>query len=736
MKQKTRLFILLLAIAGNTLIYAQKQTFDTFRDALFASGQISGQSGPSNMTWIENGAKYSFTKTNQGAQEIWTHNMKNGEEVLVFSTAGLKFPGTEQAFQYVSFQWTQDFQYLFFQTNFVPIWRYSGNSDYYYWSVEKKSLELIVHSAFSAEISPDGSKVGYGKNGELFVFDFATGKSVQLTDDAALNKYNGRFGWAQEEEFGLVQGWSWSPESKYMAYWQTDETGVPIYKLTDFAGQHPEYMEVPYPKVGDPIPVVKVGVLNTQTNKQKWMNIDLEGGYIPRMYWTNDPDQLAVVWMNREQDHLKLIMYNVASDKQKVVLEERSKTWIDVSDFFGRRMHHFYFPEEMNSFFFVSEIGGFAHIYHYDYGGALIQQVTKGDWEVIGIDAVDLKKKKLFYTSTEESPTERHLYEIKFDGSSKVKLTKEAGQHTVSVSPDGKYYLDTYSNVSTPRQVEMWTTKGKLVDKMVDNTAVLKYIENVAYAPKELFSFTNSDGQKLDGYVIKPIDFDPEKSYPLLLSVYGGPGSQGVYNSWESNPFSQFLAHQGYVIANVNNRGNGGYGDSFEKCVHENLGTYESQDFVETAQFLAKTFKWVDGERMAIYGHSYGGYTSSYTMLSHPGVFKAAIVAAPVTDHLLYDCILTERFMGLKENNMAGYKKSSVLTYAGNLDGAFLLAHSLMDENVHPQNTFQLVQALNMAGKDFELKIYPPGAHGIATDMTTYMLLHSQYFKFLEQHLK
>ncbi len=736
MNLKSRIILLLMVAFFFTASQGQKQKYETFRDALFAGGQLSGERGPANMTWIEGGAKYSFTKNNQGVQEIWTHTMKNGKEEVVFSANDLKIPGTDQPFQYVSFQWTQDFKYLFFQTNFRPIWRYSGNSDYFSWSVEEQKLTQIVSSAFSAEISPDGTQVGYGKDGELFVFDLASRESTQLTNDAAPHKYNGRFGWAQEEEFGLVQGWIWSPESKYMAYWQSDESQVPIYKLTDFSGQHPEYMEVPYPKVGDPTPIVKIGILNTDDKSQKWLNINLDGGYIPRMYWTNDADKLAVVWMNREQNHLKIFMIDVSSGEQKVVLEEKSKTWIDVSDFFGGRLHHFYFPDELKSFFFVSESDGFAHIYQYDYAGNLLNQVTKGDYEVIGIDAIDLKKKKIYYTSTEASSTERHLYVAGYDGSGKAQLTSEAGQHAVSVSPDGKYYLDSYSNTTTPRQVEMWTTKGKMIQKMVDNQSVLDFIEKTAYASKELFKFTTSDGQELDGYIIKPIDFDPGKTYPLVLSVYGGPGSQGVYNSWEANPFSQFLAHQGYVVANVNNRGNGGYGDAFEKCVYEQLGKYESQDFVETAEYLATTHSWVDGARMAIYGHSYGGYTSAFTMLTHPSVFKAAIVAAPVTDHLFYDCILTERSMGLKENNAEGYKQSSVITHAGNLEGKLLLAHSLMDENVHPQNTFQLVQAFNMAGKDFDLKIYPPGAHGIATDLTTYMLLNGQYFKFLESNLK
>jgi dipeptidyl-peptidase-4 len=428
-------------------------------------------------------------------------------------------------------------------------------------------------------------------------------------------------------------------------------------------------------------------------------------------------------------------MCNTSNGEKKIILEEKSKTWIDAYDFFSNRMHHFYFPEDMNSFFWVSEVDGWSHIYHYDYTGKLIKQITKGEWEVVGIDAIDAKKEKLYYVSTEVSPVERHLYSINFDGKKKKRLTQETGKHNLNVSPNGSYYLDVYSNIQTPSQVEMWSTKGKMLKKIADNTGVSQFIDNHFYAPRELFSFTTPDGQNLDGYMIKPMDFDENKAYPMVLSIYGGPGSQGVYNSFETNGFHQYLAQQGYVIVNVNNRGNGGYGERFEKIVHEQLGTMESYDFVETARYFASK-PWVDGEKMAIQGHSYGGYMSSYTMLAHPGIFEVAIVAAPVTDQRLYDCILTESYMGLLDENLDGYEKSSVLTYAKNLDGHMLLVHSLMDENVHPQNTFQLVRALTDAGKDFDLKIYPPGAHSIAYDLTSYILLQTQYYNYLEEYLK
>ena len=730
---KASLVLLMLLVASSSI--GQKTQYTSIRDALMTGGQLRGAGAPANLTWIENGDKYSFTKIENGAQEIWTHDMKTGEEVKVFSSDGLNFPDKMQAFRYREFQWTKDFKYLLFQTNFRPVWRYSGNSDYYYYSIEEKSLKQIVEYAFTAEVSPDGTKLGYGKNGNLFVFDFATGKHKQLTDDAENHFYNGRFGWAYEEEFGMVQAWSWSPDSKKIAFWQSDEREVPIYMITDFSGKHPEYHEIPYPKVGDPNPKVKIGVLDIERGTKKWLDIPLNDGYIPRIYWTSVPEKLAVVYMNRAHDVLKLYMCNTSNGVKKVVMEEKSESWIDAYDFFSSRMHHFYFPEDMESYFWVSETDGWAHIYHYDYEGNLINQITKGEWEVVGIDAIDQNKKKLYYVSTEESPLERHLYTIGFNGKGKKKLTSEPGNHNLNVSPNGSYYLDVFSNANTPTQVEMWSTKGKMINKIADNKRVSDFIKTQVYAPRELFSFTASDGQKLDGYMIKPINFDENNTYPMVLSIYGGPGSQGVYNAFETNPFHQYLAQQGYLIVNVNNRGNGGYGAEFEKVVHEQLGTWESYDFVETAKYFAAK-PWVDGERMAIQGHSYGGYMSSYTMLAHPGIFDVAIVAAPVTDQRLYDCILTESYMGLLDENLEGYEKSSVLTYAKNLEGNMLLVHSLMDDNVHPQNTFQLVKALNDAGKDFDLKIYPQGNHGIAYDLTSYLLLQQQYYDYLEEHLK
>ena len=416
-------------------------------------------------------------------------------------------------------------------------------------------------------------------------------------------------------------------------------------------------------------------------------------------------------------------------------MQEKSSSWIDVFDFFAGIDDLFFFPETSDEFFWISDRDGWSHLYRYNYEGELINQVTSGEWEVVIVHAVNEKKKTVYFSSTEASPLERQLYSIAFNGKKKRKLTNEPGNHEIDFSPNGDFYIDSYSNVNKPLQVELWNTSGKMLKKMEDNAPISQLISARKYSPRELVSFTTSDGQQLDTYVVKPFDFDENKKYPLVLNIYGGPGAQSVYNQFGSNGWEQYLAQEGYVIVSVNNRGSGGYGSAFEKQVYENLGYWEAFDFVETVKHYAK-YDWVDGDNMAIRGHSYGGYMSSFTMLTHPGIFKAAIVTAPVTDYRLYDSIYAERYMGLLPENEENYIKAAPTTYVENLQGKMFIAHSTMDENVHVQNTFQLVRALIDAGKDHELRIFPPGNHGVAYDANSYVLLYSQYTNFLNEHLK
>lgn len=731
-----RLALLMALIASltpfSTTFSQSRQRYANLQQALFSGGQLSGSSGPRSVNWIEGGQKFSFI---DGTNIIKTLSPKDQKEEVVFDGSQFTFPGTDKPFAYGSFQWSRDSKNILFQANFRPVYRRSGISDYYVYSVATRSLKLVAKDAQTAELSPDGQKIGYERGGNLFVFDFATQQETQLTNDAKPALLNGRFGWVYEEEFGLAQAWEWSPDSKFMAFWQSDERQVPIYKLTDYKGFDEKFDSLPYPRVGDVNPTVRIGVIDVASRTNQWMKVSLEDGYIPRIYWTSQEGQLALVHLNRKQNHLQLFMANVRTGEAHRMLEEKANTWIDVFDFFAGINHLLYFPAGVQEFYWVSDREGYAHLYRYDYTGKLLNAVTSGKWEVTYVHHIDAKTRKVYFTSTEASPLERQLFVVDADGKNKRRLTTVAGKHTVNFSPNGQYFIDRYSNVSTPTQVELRDTKGQLIKALETNKKVSDYLATHAYAPKELVTFTTSDGQAIDISIVKPLDFDPTQKYPVVMDIYGGPGSQSVYNDFATTGWHQWLAQTGYIVVGVNNRGSGGYGRDFEKVVYEKLGKYESLDFAEAAAYLAKQ-PWVDASRMAIRGHSYGGYMSSYTMLTHPGIFRVSLVGAPVTDWRLYDTIYTERYMGLLPENEAKYQASAVSPNAKNLAGKMFIAHSTMDENVHVRNTFQLMNALEDAGKDADLRIYPPGAHGVAYSAATQVLLYQQYTTYLETYLK
>jgi len=731
------IFLLLLLSVGVAEVQSQdKARYENLKDALSKSSRLRGSSGPQNVQWIDGGVQYSymgFNSTN-GKQEIRVHDPGSGEDQLIFDGEEITYPNSDDPFTYQSYQWSDDARFLLFQTDFRPVYRRSGISDYYLFSLEDSTLTLVADDARTAELSPNGKMIGYERKGNLFMLNLLTMKETQLTFDQQDLVYNGRFGWVYEEEFGLPQAWKWSPDSKYIAFWQTDERNVPIYQITDYSDQHPEYSEIPYPKVGDKNPKVKIGVIDIESTKRTWMNVPVEGGYIPRIYWTSNTGQLAIVRFNRQQTDLSLYFHDAATGKGELIMRETSEQWIDVFDFFAGIMNFFYFPENSKEFFWLSERDGYAHIYRYDYEGNLINQVTDGNWEVTYVHAVDTDDKTIYYTSTEVSPLQRHLYSVNFKGKKKKKLTLGKGRHNVNMAPNAQYFIDSYSNIDTPLKVDLRDNQGKLLEALEKNEGVFEFLEKNIYAARELTSFVNSSGDKIDMYVIKPPNFDSTKAHPLFLNIYGGPGAQSVYNEFGTNGWNQYLAQQGYVVASVNNRGSGGYGEEFEKMVYKQLGNYESLDFVEAAQYLGDK-PWVDANRMAIRGHSYGGYMTTFTMTRRPGTFKVGLAGAPVTDWRLYDTIYAERYMGLKENNIEGYNNSSPITFAGDLEGNLMIVHSAMDDNVHMQNTMQLITAFTNASEDVALRIYPPGRHGVAYNRTSYYLLYETLTKFLEEHL-
>ena len=715
-----------------------KQVYKDIEDAIRATGDLSGKSGPRSLNWIDGGNRYSYIVTNDSTkrEEIRSFDPGTGKDELVFDAQGMTFPGTSEHFEYESFQWARDSKHILFQTDFRKIYRRSGISDYYVYSLGDRQLKIGAKNARTAELSPDGSMVGYERDGNMFVYDFASRMETQLTNDTTENIFNGHYDWVYEEEFGQAQAWSWSPDNRQIAYWHFDESPVPLIQISNYEGIHNKWEKIPIPQVGDPNPKVQIGVLDVKTGKNIWLDPGQTGDfYIPRVYWTSEPNTLAMMVLNREQNDLKLYFFNVTNGDRRLVMEEKNNTWVAIFNFYTDVNDMMFFPEKLHEFFWVSDRSGYYQIYLYGYDGTLLNRVTGGNWDVINVPGIDPDNKTIYYTSAEASPLEEDLYSIGFDGKHERRLSEDAGFHRIDMSPNCRYYIDSHSSTELPRQVDLRDAGGKLIKKLEDNASVEKFIQTHEYSPKTLFSFTTSDSMKLDCSMIKPFDFDSTKKYPVILAIYGGPESQSVYNSFDISGWDQWLAQEGYVVVDVNNRGNANYGSAFMKIVYKNLGYWESHDFVETAHYLA-TLPYVDPDEMAIMGGSYGGYSTVFTMLTHPGVFKVGMANSPVTDWRLYDDIYTERYMGLLSNNDSGYVRSSCMTYADGLRGKLLVVHSMMDDNVHPINTMHLLTALENAGKDVDLRIFPPGAHGAYYDFTTRLLLLKIYDEYLNLYLK
>jgi dipeptidyl-peptidase-4 len=739
MKKLSTLYLVALVICLPLVAFAQeKQRFATMDEAFQASGILIGRQGPRNVNWIEGGRRFSYTDRDSrtGAPVIRAYDPPTGKDTVLFTSTGLTFPGTSQPFSYDSFEWAQDSKHLVFQSNFQPIFRRSGISDFYIYSLADHSIQLATKGARTGELSPSGAILGFERDGDIYVTNLSTHQERRLTRDASEHVFNGHFDWVYEEEFGMAQAWKWSPDSRYIAYWQLNDSAEPEIQLSDYSGLHQEWEKLRIPQVGDTNATVRIGVANVSTGKSTWLDTGENGEfYVPRIYWTSRPDTLAVITLNRPQNVMKLFFFDVTSGGRREVMSETSKAWIDVYDFYAGVDDMMTFPSDSHEFFWLSDRDGFQHLYRYDYSGRLVNQVTRGNWSVTRVEGSDAKNQTVYYTSTEVSPLQRQLYSIRFDGSGERRITTAEGNHRINMAPTATFFLDRYSSLRQPTQVESWAASGQKLRTLENNAATTKWLETHAYSPAEIFSFTTSDGAHLDGSMIKPVPFDPNKRYPVIFDIYGGPGSQQVYDQFAASGWEQWLAQEGYLIIGLNNRGTNNYGSAFMKVVYKQLGKYEALDFSEAARYLARQ-TYVDPNRIAIIGTSYGAYSTVYTMEMYPELFPVGVANSTVGDWRLYDTIYTERYMGLLSDNLKGYVESAPIEQAAKLRGHLLLIHSMMDDNVHPQNTMQLLTALTNAGRDADLRIYPPGRHGAMYNGASARLVRQVTDAFLARYLK
>ena len=609
-----------------------------------------------------------------------------------------------------------------------PIYRYTSSGLYFVYDFETKQLVPVFEKPIiNPQFSPDGSKVAFVFENNLYYLDIASAETIQITNDGKKNELiNGLADWVYEEELELVSAFKWNPDSKQIAYFKFDESKVKEYDMQVYNNNnYPSMQTFKYPKAGEDNSKVTAHLYSVSNKKNTAINLNkYECYYLPSLQWTAKPNELAITSMNRHQNHLQIIKVNTSNTTTKAIYEEQSNSYVEYNN-------HLTFLDD-NSFVLTSEKDGFNHLYHFSENGEELTQITKGEWTVTDFYDISSKGKKIYYQSTEGSSIERQLYEISLNGNRKRALTTKKGQHTPYFNSDYSLYLDTFTSAAIAPKTTIRSTLGnKQLLTIKDNSELIDKLTPYQLAKKE-FSTQTINGHELNTWMLKPSDFDPSKKYPVLLYQYSGPNSQQVSNKWNSsNDFwFQMLVQKGYIVACIDGRGTGFKGQKFKTLTQNNLGKLETEDQIAFAKNLAN-LNYIDNNRIGIFGWSYGGTTALNCILKGNDVFKTAISVAPVTNWRYYDTIYTERFMKTPKENPSGYDDNSPIFHAEKLKGNLLLVHGTADDNVHLQNSIQMINALTLANKQFDLAIYTDKNHGIYggntrlhlyTKMTNYLL--------------
>ena len=616
--------------------------------------------------------------------------------------------------------------------NSNQIFRHSFTADYYLYNTTTKQLDkLFDFQVQEPTFSPDGKMIAYAKDNNLFIYNLATKVSTPITTDGKKNAIiNGITDWVYEEEFAFVKAFDWSKDSKKLAYIRFDESEVPEFSMSMFGKDlYPTIETFKYPKAGEKNSVVSLHIYDATLHSTKEINLSKYNDfYIARMQWTSDANVLSAQVLNRHQDNLDLLFVDGTTGVSKVVLNEKDKAYVDVTD------NLTYLAD--NSFIWTSEKDGFNHIFLYDKNGKLKNQVTKGNWEVTAYYGFDEKTKTVFYQSTENGSINRAVYSIALNGKNKKALSSELGTNAATFSPNYQYFINTFSSATQPTRYTLNEAKsGKQIQVIEDNATLASSLKKYDLPKKEFFVLKTEKGNELNAWIMKPKDFDATKKYPVFMYQYSGPGSQQVANQANSGNDYWFmmLTQQGYIVACVDGRGTGFKGADFKKVTQLELGKYEVEDQIDAAKVIGN-YPYVDKARIGIFGWSFGGFMASNCLFKGNDTFKMAIAVAPVTNWRFYDSIYTERYMQTPQENASGYDNNSPINHVEKLKGKFLLIHGSGDDNVHVQNSMQMMEALIQANKQFDSQIYPDKNHGIYGGMTR-IQLYNKMTNFIKENL-
>jgi dipeptidyl-peptidase 4 len=632
---------------------------------------------------------------------------------------------------FTSYLFSPDESKVILTTDQKAIYRHSYTAQHYIYDL--KTGEIIkLSDSYEQEptFSKDGSKIAYVRDNNIYYKDLKSGQTHQVTHDGEFNKIiNGVADWVYEEEFGFVRAFDWSADGKYLAYIKFDESEVPEISIDIFGKElYPNQMVFKYPKAGEKNSDVSLHIFELSSNDTKNVEVNEQGDfYIPRIMWNNEKHTLVYTWFNRLQNHMQINSVDAVSLKSNNLYTEKDEKYVDLSD-------DIQFLKD-NSFVLTSEKDGYRHIYHYSSTGKLINQVTKGNWEVTKLYGIDQGAKRIYYQSTENGSINRGIYSVKLNSKSKRKLKTDESTNNASFSSNFNYFINISSTANTPAKYELYSSRGKKLKVIEDNSDLSSRMQNFKVSKKEFFTIKLENNVELNAWMMKPLDFDESKKYPVFMYVYGGPGSQTVQNSWGYSNYFWFsmLAQKGYIVVSVDNRGTGGKGADFKKCTYKELGKYEIEDQIKAAKYLS-SLDYVDQDRIGMFGWSFGGYMTSLAMTKGADVFKAGIAVAPVTNWRFYDSVYTERYMSVPSENASGYDDNSPINHVGLMKGKYLLVHGSADDNVHYQNTMRMVESLVQANKQFDLFIYPDKNHGIYGGNTR-MHLYTKMTNFILENL-
>ena len=663
------------------------------------------------MQFLSDGSSYCRMVDNEDkSRSCKRYEIKTGNELgTIFSTD--KILVDQKPINIESFSFSQDESKVLFTNGYEAVYRHSGKSNTWWYDAKSNKLVKVSNKKIMyASLSPDGNKVAYVSDNNLFYFDVQKGKDIQITFDGLKNSIiNGGVDWVYEEEFSMSKGFEWSPDGTYIAYYRFDESKVPEFGMDIFGSLYPSREVWKYPKAGEPNS--RVDVLIYKLGKKKPVLCETgsqNDQYLPRIKWMST-NYLSVQRLNRHQNKLELIRYTYLYPKGEVLYTEENEKYLEVDEWTFTQAAEM-MPEY--SAYFTSEKSGYKHLYALGQDGKTVSQLSSGNWEIDQFLGVN--KSLAYFTSGMDNPAERQLYQMDIKTKVLTQITKEKAWHSISFTETFEYFTDQYSTMSSAAATVINNKNGELLRLLEDNKVLNDKLTSMKFAPIEFGSFQSSENVKLDYWKIVPPDFDANKKYPVLFFVYGGPGYQTVKNQWQGANYLwyQYMAKLGYIVVSIDNRGSGGRGEAFKKMTYLNLGKYETMDYIEAAKYFGAQ-SYVDASRIGVFGWSYGGFMASNCITKGAEVFKAAVAVAPVTNWRYYDNIYTERYMRTPQENAAGYDDNSPINHVDKIKGKYLLIHGTADDNVHFQNAAEMVKAMNEKNIPYDAEYYPNTNHGI-----------------------